>query len=77
MKIFISLSNEQVKATQTFGTLQLVGSYTNKNLYTCTWANKMKNSTTTLTKLEPKQYSVRIIGTNVPETAMQIGRAHV
>lgn len=71
MKIFISLSNEQVKATQTFGTLQLVGSYTNKNLYTCTWANKMKNSTTTLTKLEPKQYSVRIIGTNVPETAMQ------
>lgn len=70
MKIFISLSNKQVKASQSFGPLSLVGLFTNKNLFTCTWANKMKNSSTTLTKLGPKHYSVVIIGTNLPETAL-------
>lgn len=72
MKLLISLSNKQVKAAQSFGPLNLVGIFTNKNLYTCSWSNKMRNTSTTLTKLKHGQYSVVIAGaSDLPETSMQ------
>jgi hypothetical protein len=70
MKILISLSNEKInKSSATFGPLTVVANFANKNMYSCTWANKMKNSSTILTKLGFKSYSVVVTGPNLPESS--------
>lgn len=69
MKLLISLSNKTVKSASSFGPLSMTATCANKNTYSCTWSNKMKNSSTTLTKLGIKSYSVVVNGPNLPESA--------